>query len=258
MIKALFFDIDNTLYSWQTLRFISSGIRAIKKAKRNGVKVFLCSARPYATIKEFGLMDLGIAWDGYIASCGTVTKLGRHYLKKDLIPASLVRKVCKTASSYELTMEIVTPKTRYMTNPGNTFLEGYRGTYADKNPPVHPYRGKDVTSMLLFAPESFDPLFRSRFPELNYFRFHEFGVDLSLGVHEKGAGIQVILDALGIKKDEALSFGDDLQDISMGDSSILVCVGNGKDEVKAAADYVADPIDEDGVEKALRHFGVIA
>ena len=30
-----------------------------------------------------------------------------------------------------------------------------------------------------------------------------------------------------------------------------------EDEVKRAADYVTDSVDEDGVEKALRHFGVI-
>ena len=34
-------------------------------------------------------------------------------------------------------------------------------------------------------------------------------------------------------------------------------MGNAEDEVKLAADYVTDSVDEDGIEKALRHFGVI-
>ena len=34
-------------------------------------------------------------------------------------------------------------------------------------------------------------------------------------------------------------------------------MGNAGDDVKAAADYVTASVDEDGVERALRHFGVI-
>ena len=38
---------------------------------------------------------------------------------------------------------------------------------------------------------------------------------------------------------------------------IGVAMGNGNDAVKAAADYVTDSVDEDGVANALRHFGLI-
>jgi hydroxymethylpyrimidine pyrophosphatase-like HAD family hydrolase len=34
-------------------------------------------------------------------------------------------------------------------------------------------------------------------------------------------------------------------------------MGNANDDVKAAADYVTDNVDEDGIFKALKHFGVI-
>ena len=34
-------------------------------------------------------------------------------------------------------------------------------------------------------------------------------------------------------------------------------MGNGTDEAKAAADYVTADIDDDGIAKALRHFGLI-
>ena len=38
-----------------------------------------------------------------------------------------------------------------------------------------------------------------------------------------------------------------------------MCPGysNGKEEVKQVADYVADRIEEDGLEKALKHFKLI-
>ena len=85
----------------------------------------------------------------------------------------------------------------------------------------------------------------------------EQGVDISEGEHRKGDGIAIILNHLGLKKDEVIGFGDDYQDITMNESSIFVCVGNGKDAVKEAADYVCPRIADDGILEALHHFGVL-
>ena len=55
-----------------------------------------------------------------------------------------------------------------------------------------------------------------------------------------------------------MAFGDGGNDVLMlKHVGIGVAMGNAEDEVKRAADYVTDSVDEDGVEKALRHFGVI-
>lgn len=257
MIKAAFFDIDNTLYDWGIGKFIPSGIEAVKQLNRKGIKVFICSARPYASVKEFGVFDLGIHWNGVITNCGAFVSLGNRTLRKMDMTPSKVRKLCKIALSRSLTMELVTAKTRYLIAPGNTFLENYHGTYSDNVPPVHHYRGEGVTGVLLFAPEEFDPLFKEELPDLNYYRFHEFGVDISEGEHRKGDGIGIILNALGLRRDEAVAFGDDLQDITMKDGAIFAAVGNGKEEVKAIADYVTPPIAEDGLLIGLQNLGVL-
>ena len=257
MIKAAFFDVDNTLYDWASGRFIESGIEAIREISRKGVKVFVCSARPYASLREFGVFDLGIHWNGVISNCGAFVSLGNRTLRKLIMSPQNVRKLCKIATSNSLTMELVTAKTRFLIAPGNTFLENYHGTYSDSVPPVHAYRGDGVTGVLLFAPEEMDPLFHKELPQLIYYRFHDFGVDISEQEHRKGDGIGYILKKLNLKRDEVIGFGDDTQDITMRDSAIFVCVGNGKDEVKAAADYVCPPIAEDGLVEALRHYEVL-
>ena len=258
MIKAVFFDIDNTLYDWPSRQFPASGIKAIKALSKKGIKLILCTARPYASVKEFGVYDLGIHWDGIISNCGAYVSLGNRTLRNLVMDRKKVRKLCKIATSNSLTIELVTAKTRFLIAPGNTFLENYHGTYSDAVPPVHPYYGNGVTGALLFAPEEFDPLFKKELPDLEYYRFHDFGVDISEFPHRKGDGISYVMKALGLKKEEALSFGDDTQDITMNEETIFVCVGNGKDEVKAAADYVCPPIVEDGILVALRHFEVLA
>ena len=256
MIKAVFFDIDNTLYDWEQRRFIPSGIKAIKKIARSGVKIFLCSARPYASIRDFGVFDLGIHWNGVIANAGAYACLGNRTMRLLAMKHENLKTLVRIAHENHLTMELVTARSRFLIAPGNTFLENYHGTYTDILPPVHPYHGQKVTGVLLFCPEEYDVKFHAELPDLIYYRFHECGVDIAEEEHRKGDGIAYIMNELGLKREEALAFGDDLQDISMKDSAILVCVGNGRDEVKAEADYVCPKISEDGLAEGLRHYGL--
>lgn len=62
----------------------------------------------------------------------------------------------------------------------------------------------------------------------------------------------------GLKLEETMSFGDGGNDISMlRHAAIGVAMGNAKDDVKQMADYITASVDEDGIAKALKHFGVI-
>ena len=44
-IKALFFDIDGTLVSFQTHRIPQSTVDALERAKKNGVKVYISTGQ---------------------------------------------------------------------------------------------------------------------------------------------------------------------------------------------------------------------
>ena len=61
-----------------------------------------------------------------------------------------------------------------------------------------------------------------------------------------------------MKREECMAFGDGGNDIPIIEyAGIGVAMGNATDDVKAAADYVTDTVDEDGIVTALEHFGVI-
>ena len=62
----------------------------------------------------------------------------------------------------------------------------------------------------------------------------------------------------GIKAEETIAFGDAENDLEMLKfAGIGVAMGNGEEQVKAQADYVTADVDDDGIAKALRHFGLI-
>ena len=258
MIKAAFFDIDWTLYDHRSKRWIPSGIEAIKKLKENGVKVFLCSARPYDSQYLFGVFDLGIDWDGYIASAGAIAVVGEKTIRKQLMDVSDAKKMCDKMRQLGKVCEVVMPKGRFMTGPSDEYVEAYTGVYWYILPPVKPYEGEETTGLLLFLPQELDETVHSVCPNLAWFRFHEAAVDVSPVIHKKGEAIEDVLSYLGRKKEEAISFGDDYKDISMAEhTGIFVCMGNGKEEVKAAATYVTKRVEEDGIEHALKRFGLI-
>ena len=62
----------------------------------------------------------------------------------------------------------------------------------------------------------------------------------------------------GLAADEVMAFGDGENDLSMIElAGTGVAMGNGEACVKAAADYVTADVHEDGVSRALRHFGLL-
>ena len=77
---------------------------------------------------------------------------------------------------------------------------------------------------------------------------------MTVGV-DKADSLDRLLKILGLTKEELIAFGDGYNDISMIKYAGLgVCMANGKDETKAAADYITLSNDEEGIPAALEKF----
>ena len=68
MTKALFFDIDGTLVSFKTHAIPASTIEALKRAKANGVKIYISTGRPFLFINNLG--QIASLIDGYRTNNG--------------------------------------------------------------------------------------------------------------------------------------------------------------------------------------------
>lgn len=74
----------------------------------------------------------------------------------------------------------------------------------------------------------------------------------------KADGIREVLGLLGSTMEDCYAFGDGFNDIDMlKQAGMGVAMGNADPEVQKYADFVTKSIDEDGVEYALKHFGLI-
>ena len=71
-------------------------------------------------------------------------------------------------------------------------------------------------------------------------------------------GVRAAMERYGLAPEEVMAFGDGENDITMlALAGTGVAMGNGDEAVKAMADYVTDTVDNGGVSKALRHFGLL-
>jgi len=71
----------------------------------------------------------------------------------------------------------------------------------------------------------------------------------------KAAAVQFLAGRYGILQNEIIAIGDNYNDKGMIEyAGMGVAMGNAPDEIKAAANYVTDTNNHDGVAKALAHF----
>lgn len=94
--------------------------------------------------------------------------------------------------------------------------------------------------------------------DLKAVRWHEHAVDILLKDNSKACGIQDVLDYFGFGIENAMAFGDGLNDIEMLKYvGFGVAMGNAEPELKPLADFVTKDIREDGILYALETLKII-
>ena len=84
-----------------------------------------------------------------------------------------------------------------------------------------------------------------------------FGADIVPVNGSKAEGIKQLVQHLSEKPEQIVAFGDGYNDIEMLQlADIGVAMGNASDAVKAHADFITKPIDEDGIYYACEKLGL--
>ncbi|HDL3288251.1 TPA: HAD hydrolase family protein, partial [Mannheimia haemolytica] len=94
--------------------------------------------------------------------------------------------------------------------------------------------------------------------DLKEARWHPNAVDILRKENSKARGIQDVLATLNIEIESAMAFGDGINDLEMLPTvGVGVAMGNGVPELKAVADFITKPLEEDGILYALETLEVI-
>ena len=262
MIKALFLDIDGTLVSFNTHRVPPSTIAALEQAKARGVRIFIATGRATLLINNLGELQERNLIDGYVTLNGSYCIIGKQVVYKGAIPTGDVRAMLDFCTGRQCPCIVVAEHNLCVCNHqpivDKLVHDFLKVDYLPHRTVDEALQMGDIFQLTPFIDEEQEREIMSRLPGCESGRWYPAFTDVTARGNNKQKGIDEIIRPLGIRVDETMAFGDGGNDIPMlRHAGIGVAMGNAADEVKAAAKYVTTSVDEDGISKALQHFGIL-
>lgn len=260
MIKAIFFDIDGTLVSLKTRHYPVSVPDAIRQLKERGILVYVATGRSKFEIVQEHLLD-GLSFDGYLTNNGQdcYDAEGRSIYSKPLAPSE-AEAILHWTEEHNEPCWIVSGKESRMSHstPRTSSALAYIHTRDPQIGALRPMLKDPIYKIVLFLDreEAKEPLTLA--PNCRWTQWSEHGCDIICKDGGKVNALREIIEAHGIRPEEVMAFGDSQNDVEMLKAAgIGVAMDNGTQECKDAADYITDSCENDGLVKALRHFGLI-
>ena len=239
-IKAIITDLDRTLL--RTDKSLSDyTVAVLKECKARGIKVMAATARPERSITEY---DAAIGFDAVTVMNGAKVMVGDKVMTygiPDGLAEEMLSKVCERK---EFLFSVETGEILYAAE----HIPEFEYTLHTEFPklPVG-----ETAYKILVSGEGAAEFVKGNLTEgLHCTVANGYLVQIMSKDAKKREGVQVMLDAFGIKLEDAVYFGDDYDDAeSMQLCGLGVAVDNAIPEVKAVADDIAECNDADGVAK---------
>lgn len=258
MIKAIFFDIDGTLISFNTHKIPQSTINAIKELRQQGIKVFIATGRSFSTISGIDELE----FDGFITANGAYcVDASNNMISQNLIPKNNLEALLTYFKTKPLSCAVMSDKGNFINYVDETTMSLY-GIVDIPLPIIRPLEDcfmDDVYQLDLFMTEKQEvEIMAEVLTDCEAARWHPSFADVNIKGNNKGTGIDRFIEKFGIKLEETMAFGDGGNDIEMlKHAGIGVAMGNARDNVKAVADYITDSVDDDGIVNALKYYKIL-
>ncbi|MBO4401368.1 MAG: Cof-type HAD-IIB family hydrolase [Selenomonadaceae bacterium] len=278
MSKVIFIDVDGTLLTYENV-LPPSATEAIRTARKNGHKVYICTGRSRAEVYDY-IWDIGL--DGMIGGNGSYVESDGKVIMHQVISPEDAKHIVDWLHSRRLEFYLESNAGLFASENFETRGEPIIQLYcARKNKPdaehmtirkVFPemifgeknlYR--DDLNKVSFILESYQDYLDAaqEFPHLKVGTWGGAGEtalfgDIGVANITKAHAIDVLLKYLGADKADTIAFGDAKIDIPMLEyCAIGVAVGSGGEEIKAMADFVTDAVEDDGIYNAFKKLSLI-
>jgi len=250
----IFFDIDGTLRSRKDYKIPQSTYDAIKALKKKGYILGIATGRGLYSARMFA-QELGMNF--VISDGGRCVLYDDKIIYKNYIPKDVVNKVTEFAKGHQIPIGYSNHYAIH--SESDVFSKSFSLDQTilcsvKENIDVELLFG--LTKLYLWG----DKEVIESDPFVSSLEHHWLRETLCVIEHmHKDEGILVLEKMFNLNRDEMVAFGDDVNDITMFEHcKTAVCMGNGNDETKAHATYIANHIDEDGILKACLDLNLIS
>ena len=255
-VKVIFFDIDGTLLSHTQGIVPQSAKDAIHAAQKKGIKCVIATGRDLVEMAKLPVMDIG--FDGYLTLNGNIClDQDKQMFAGNEIDPGEVEILVSIFKAGRIPFVLIGEKQRYINYVDDVVIQTQNATHGTI-PDIGEYKGEKIYQCLAFVNAEVRQKLDDLLDQCSITSWNDTGIDIIAKTGGKAAGIQKFLDREGLRRSEVMAFGDGENDVAMIKfAGIGVSMGNGKDVLKQAADYVTTSVDEDGIQNALVHFGLI-
>lgn len=277
MSKVIFLDVDGTLVDYEN-NLPKSAVKAIRKARENGHRVYICTGRSKAEVYQ-EIWDIGL--DGMIGGNGSYVEDHEHVVMHQLITLEQCCRIVDWLHSRKLEFYLESNNglfaSEQFAEKAQPAIREYSKRKGKENAnqatvatvfPEMIYGGnlyRDDLNKVSYLLESYQDYLNTKeqFPDLENGTWGGAGEtalfgDLGVKGISKGNAISRLLAYLGVKQEDTIAFGDAKIDIPMLEyCKIGVAMGNGGSEIKEMADYVTKSVEEDGLFHAFVKLGLM-
>ena len=258
-VKAVFFDVDGTLLSHRTGRIPDSARETVLRLHEAGVLLFLSTGRHISEIRKLPGV-LGFPWDGLVTLNGACCTDGRAAYHMLPLETEDVRALIREAGALGVPCKFVEEDRLYVDRHTDVVSRVQRDIHTELPPLGDLSHGLSHPVCLVVtycAPDTQEKLM-AHMPASAATNWHPFAFDVVNRRVSKENGIRETCRRFGIPMDATMAFGD-----GDNDAGMLRCVrfgvamGNASEKARAAAPYLTEDIDEDGIARAVRRFGLL-
>lgn len=256
-IKIIFFDIDDTLRNSKT-GFVPSTIPTIFKQLRDkGILTGIATGRGiFGVVPEIKALkpDFFVTLNGaYIED-----KKG-NVIYSNKIAEDKVEEYIAWTKEVGIDYGLVGSHGAKLSRRTEMISQAINPIYPDLEVAPDFYQKEDIYQMWTFEDQGDDlTLPESLASTLRLVRWHEHSSDVVPISGSKAAGVAKVVDQLGLKPENVMVFGDELNDLELFDyAGISVAMGISHEKIKEKADCITKTLEEDGIFDALEGFGMV-
>lgn len=254
--KIVFFDIDGTLLD-EEKQVPPDAADAVRRLKASGVEPVIATGRAPYFIKSVA-EELGI--DSWVSLNGGYVVYQGKELHQLTIPSSELEKLVQMAERGGHALVFEGKDWYYASREGDRLAFEAVESLKVEHPGVDAdfWKKEGVYQVFLHCESHEEQAYLDELSELRFIRWHSKAMDVLPRNGSKAAGIAALLDVLGLTKEEAVAFGDGLNDKEMLEYVGLgIAMGNSHPDLLPFADYVTTRVEEGGVRNGLVYAGLL-
>ncbi|WP_302327066.1 Cof-type HAD-IIB family hydrolase [Enterocloster lavalensis] len=257
--RIISFDLDMTLLDHKTMEIPQSAMETVERLKQDSI-VVLGSGRNMDGYDSRRYRDL-VSPHAIIHLNGSKVEADHTVIYEHFMDKNCLFRLLKYAENRGIIVGTSIGEYDYYTHPGR-MIEMDKKRWGDRN---HIFRNArclldlPVHTLTCFGrPEQVREL-QQQFKELKFPLFvGGTGADIVELQVSKAVGLKYLCKYYGINPRDTIAFGDSMNDYEVvREAGIGIAMGNAVEELKNAADYVADDIDKDGIWKICRELNLI-